>query len=79
MSDPFRPASYHAFLLRFWQESRECPDLPPVWRFSLEATGSGRRHGFASLEALTMFLQQEIDQEGDGGVPAEPEGTSPPG
>ena len=76
MSDPFRPANYHAFLLRFWQESRERPDLPPVWRFSLEAPGSGRRRGFADLQALTEFLQQELDKEGGTGAYAEP--TEPP-
>lgn len=77
MSEPFRPASYHVFLLRFWQESREHPALPAVWRFSLEAPGSGQRRGFASLEALTEFLQGEINSE-EGGACAEPGCTPPP-
>ena len=77
MSDPFRPACYHVFLLRFWQESRERRDLPPVWRFSLEAPGSGRRRGFADLQALTEFLQQELDKEGGVGACAEPTENPP--
>jgi len=62
MSEPFRPATYHVYLLRCWQEAREHPDLPAVWRFSLEYPVSGQRQGFASLEALTAFLQQEIKE-----------------
>ncbi len=47
---------YHAYMLRFW------PEYPPSgqtqWRFTLVDPGSGKRQGFASLEALVEFLSQ---------------------
>jgi len=36
-----------------------------VWRFSLEDPRTGRRRGFASLEALVVFLQAELACEQD--------------
>jgi hypothetical protein len=31
-----------------------------VWRFSLQDPRSSQRHGFATLEALLVSLQQEL-------------------
>jgi hypothetical protein len=40
-----------------------------AWRASLEGALSGKRHGFASLDALFTFLRRETgiicDEEGD--------------
>jgi hypothetical protein len=55
-----RPPVYRSFLLRFWEE-RGAPPGSPVWRFSLEDPQTTHRQGFASLSALTNWLQSEID------------------
>ena len=64
MSKHSRHPRYQAYLLRFWQEQREHPDLSGTWRFSLEDPQSGERRGFASLEALTAFLRQATSGPG---------------
>ena len=33
---------------------------PKVWRFSLEDPRTGQRRGFADLEALVVYLEQEM-------------------
>jgi hypothetical protein len=55
-----RPPVYRSYLLRFWEERGDEP-APPVWRFSLEDPQTTRRQGFASLSALTDWLQAEMD------------------
>ena len=62
MPDPYRPSHYRAYLLRFWEEGRGRPELPGTWRFSLEDPRTGRRRGFADLEALVGFLRQEMER-----------------
>ena len=62
MSQFRKQPGYRVYLLRFWQEPREKPDLPNVWRFSLQDPRTGERRGFASLEALVAFLAQEIQR-----------------
>ena len=47
-------ADHLSYLLRLWRESEE----QEVWRASLEAPQTGERTGFASLEALLVFLGQ---------------------
>jgi hypothetical protein len=54
-----QPSAYHSYLLRFWEERGESP-AAVVWRFSLEDPLTGRRQGFASLAALTEWLQAEL-------------------
>lgn len=54
-----RPPVYRSFLLRFWEERGDLP-TPPVWRFSLEDPQTAHRQGFASLTALTDWLQSQI-------------------
>ena len=51
-------APYRSYLLRLWLE----PNDPPVWRAILESPANGERHGFASLESLFAFLEQETEQ-----------------
>lgn len=47
------------YLLRLWETRSVPPDDPATWRFSLEDVQSSTRHGFATLEALVSFLNQE--------------------
>ena len=49
MSSSSQPSNYTAYLLRCWQEGVS-------WRYSLEEIGSGKRHGFASLDEFVSFL-----------------------
>jgi hypothetical protein len=65
MSAVSQPSGYRSYLLRFWQERGENP-LAAVWRFSLEDPLTSQRQGFASLEALTAWLQAEIAIAGPG-------------
>jgi hypothetical protein len=57
-------APYRSYLLRLWLE----PNDPPAWRAMLESPANGERHGFASLETLFAFLEQETGrmEQGDG-------------
>ncbi len=58
MEQPGSHSSYQAFVLRVWQEDAiSCPALK-VWRFSLQDTRTGQRHGFANIEALKEFLEK---------------------
>lgn len=56
-TEPSGSATYHAYILRAWQERPSSPDRPAVWRYSLEDTRTRRRRGFANLEDLTAYLQ----------------------
>ncbi len=65
MSDHNQPSRYRAYLLRCWQERGRRETEPPLWRFSLEDPHTGRRHGFATLEAVVEALQQELGVDGE--------------
>ena len=47
---------YLAYMLRLWQVSS---DGEPIWRTSLESPHTGERHGFANLERLFAFLEEQ--------------------
>jgi hypothetical protein len=47
---------YLAYMLRLWQVSS---DGEPIWRTSLESPHTGERHGFADLEKLFAFLEEQ--------------------
>jgi hypothetical protein len=47
---------YRAYLLRLWQVRT---DGETVWRASLENPHTGERHGFAGLDRLFEFLEQQ--------------------
>jgi hypothetical protein len=47
---------YFAYMLRLWQVSS---DGEPIWRASLESPHSGERRGFANLELLFAFLEEQ--------------------
>ena len=57
MSD--QEMGYCAYLLRLWRADR--PGTT-IWRASLQSSGSGERHLFATLEQLFTFLEQETDR-----------------
>ena len=49
---------HRIYLLTIWEERSRDPQTPAQWRFSLEHPATGRRQGFASLEALVAALKQ---------------------
>ncbi|MCA9971623.1 MAG: hypothetical protein KC425_15470 [Anaerolineales bacterium] len=49
------PLPYVIYLLRLWMDGEDAA----TWRFSLEDPRTGARRGFASLDDLMAFLQQE--------------------
>lgn len=49
MSIAREPSTYTTYILRCWQEGA-------AWRYSLEEVGSGKRHGFASLDEFVAFM-----------------------
>jgi hypothetical protein len=55
MADP-SARTYLAFLVRLWRDGQTCP-----WRVMVEDPHTGRRHGFADLDALFQFLTDETD------------------
>lgn len=58
-----KPPHYRSFLLRCWEERSQSLANAAAWRFSLEDSRTGRRHGFAKLEAVMAFLQQELAED----------------
>jgi hypothetical protein len=58
-----KPARYRTYVLTAWEERSRNPGVATVWRFSLLDPSTGRRRGFASLEALVAALQQELAVE----------------
>jgi hypothetical protein len=56
------PPRYRSYLLTFWEEQSQDPAASAVWRFSLEDPRTGRRRGFADLEALIAALEQEMGE-----------------
>ncbi len=56
------PPRYRTYLLTLWEERSQDPRAPVVWRFSLEDPRTGRRRGFADLEALMAAFAQEMER-----------------
>lgn len=54
--------SYHAFLIRYWQENATSSEQLPGWRFALVeiAGGSKTTIGFANFDLLVAFLAGKI-------------------
>ncbi len=50
------PRRYLAYMLRLWQVGG---DGEPTWRASLESPHTGERQGFAGLQALLAFLEEQ--------------------
>jgi hypothetical protein len=51
--------NYRSYILRLWQETGAPSQEWGVWRFSLEDPDTHQRRGFACLELLAAFLQNE--------------------
>lgn len=57
MYRPLEKSDYRSYLLRIWREEER-------WFFSLESvSGDRRRRGFPSLDALTTFLEEQMQRE----------------
>lgn len=54
-----KDANYVSFLLRLWQVDE---GQRVLWRASLESAQTGEKQYFASVKALTDYLQQEYGQ-----------------
>lgn len=50
-----------SYWLRCWREPCTSDGIQ-VWRFSLENPHTGERIGFASLQAMTIFLEAQTRQ-----------------
>ncbi len=50
------------YLLTAWQERAATDGCSAVWRFSLEDIRTRRRKGFGTLDELTDFLLQELQE-----------------
>lgn len=49
------------YILRVW---RDCDANDPAeWRFAVEDTGTGERHGFSELAELTGFFESELQTD----------------
>jgi len=55
-NDVHRIRRYLVYMLHLWQVGT---DEELTWRASLESPRTGERRGFASLEALFAFLQEQ--------------------
>ena len=53
---------YLSYLLRMWQTS---DGEEMVWRASVQSPDSKEQHGFANLEELMRFLQEQADHTND--------------
>jgi hypothetical protein len=59
-------ATSRAFLLRCWREERAGPGGGPAWRFAVTEVGpEQKRRGFACLEGLMAFLEEELIGDAD--------------
>jgi hypothetical protein len=59
MSVSLETPDYALYILRCWELHNQQAQTK-VWRFILEEPNTGKRRGFASLEALTVALQNEL-------------------
>jgi hypothetical protein len=56
------PPRYRAFMLRCWEVRGPDSSRPVTWRFSIEDSRTGEKHGFPDLEALSEFLEAELER-----------------
>ncbi len=67
------PPYYHAYLLRIWLSNGAAEGA--CWQASLQDAAGGQRIGFASLEALFVYLMNDITGDLNDGA-QEPDATS---
>jgi hypothetical protein len=61
------PRRYRAYILRLWLA--EGDDGQSAWRAALEDARTNQRHGFADLERLCAFLEQQTATWTDDAAP----------
>jgi len=64
-----KPPRYQAYLLRCYEVPSTHPDQPAAWRFTLEDSRTGERHGFVSLAALCAYLDEQTRSSGSDVMP----------
>ncbi len=69
-----REPRYFAYMLRLWQVKGNGESS---WRASLESPRTGERRGFANLEALFEFLQEQTSRQIDSQEEANPDQRQP--
>ncbi|MCA1554637.1 MAG: hypothetical protein LC737_09695 [Chloroflexi bacterium] len=57
-----QPPHYKAFTLRIWEERSGGSESVSQWRFSLEDPQTGKRQGFADLNALFNYLRSQLSE-----------------
>ncbi len=55
-----KPPRYQVYLLRCWEERSSHAQTPIIWRYSLEDSHTGERHGFADIDALLTHLRSTL-------------------
>jgi hypothetical protein len=50
----------HTFIIRFWLERHEIPDVQPEWRGMIEYVLTRERRYFFSMEQITNFIREKI-------------------
>ncbi|MFO7682631.1 MAG: hypothetical protein R6X34_21550 [Chloroflexota bacterium] len=60
MSRHKKNLQYFSYLLRLWETEDEAQH---VWRASLEFPATGERRGFASLDELFLYLEEETSRK----------------
>lgn len=58
-----------SFLLRIWEERRDLPDAPRVWRGSIANVQTGDLTYFSTLPEVCRYLEREMGMA----APAEPD------
>jgi len=58
-----KPLASKSYWFKCWRENTT-QETADVWRFSLEDPHTGKRMGFASLEALLAHVKSVLAQEG---------------
>ena len=65
---PEKTPPYQSYIVRCWQEhSVHAGREIKVWRYSLQNSHTKRRRGFATLEAMLVSLQEELDKSAEAG------------
>lgn len=62
------PPRYEAYVLRRWEVRGTVVGSEATWRFSVEDSRTGEKHGFADLEVLLSYLRSRLAGDGDAEV-----------
>ncbi len=64
MKDDHPGSQRRSFILCIWWEDVPYPHVSPSLRISLEESGEEVRRGFASLDELVTYLQEQVVKRG---------------